>query len=156
MELTPLDPRFISLRREVGRYVTAVLSLATLTGSFIALSPRRWYWCLAIWMLVTIAVGWALHRWPVVDYRHRAYRVDDDGIEIHAGVVWRAVSNVPRSRVQHTDVSQGPLERKHGLGRLVIYTAGTAYSRVELPGLDHQTALTIRDRLLPREAGDAL
>jgi uncharacterized protein len=63
---------------------------------------------------------------------------------------------VPRSRVQHTDVSQGPLERKHGLGRLVIFTAGTQHSRVELPGLAHHTALDIRDRLLPRQTADVV
>ena len=65
--------------------------------------------------------------------------------------IWRKVINVPRSRVQHTDVSQGPLERGHGLGTLVIYTAGTDHARVDLPGLDHATALRIRDS--PRCAG---
>ncbi len=63
---------------------------------------------------------------------------------------------MPRSRVQHTDVSQGPLERSHGLGTLVIYTAGTEHARVELGGLDHGTALLIRDHLLPREENDAV
>jgi membrane protein YdbS with pleckstrin-like domain len=71
-------------------------------------------------------------------------------------VIWRAVSNVPRSRVQHTDVAQGPLDRKYGLGKLIIYTAGTQHSRVELPGLEHQTALAIRDHLLPRQAADVV
>ena len=48
------------------------------------------------------------------------------------------MTNVPRSRVQHTDVSQGPLERNHGLGTLVVYTAGTDHAKVELGGLDHR------------------
>jgi uncharacterized protein len=96
------------------------------------------------------------YRWPAIEYRHIAYRVDDDGIEIRSGVVWRSVANVPRSRVQHTDVAQGPLDRRYGLGRLIIYTAGTQHARVELPGLEHQTALTIRDHLLPRHTVDVV
>lgn len=152
----PLDPRYIPLQREVGRITTAVLSIVLLGGSFAMLSPRRWMWCLAIWVAGTIGLAWLSHRWPAIEYRHWGYRVDDEGIEIRRGVVWRAVTNVPRTRVQHTDVAQGPLDRRHGLGRLMIYTAGTEHSRVELPGLEHQTALAIRDHLLPREAGDAV
>jgi membrane protein YdbS with pleckstrin-like domain len=82
--------------------------------------------------------------------------VDGRGIEIRRGVVWRKVINVPRSRVQHTDVSQGPLERVHGLGTLAIYTAGTDHAEVSLHGLDHQTSLRIRDHLLPGETSDAV
>ena len=64
--------------------------------------------------------------------------------------------NVPRSRVQHTDVAQGPFERKYELGRLIVYTAGTQHARVELPGLEYHTALSIRDQLLPRQAVDVI
>ena len=70
--------------------------------------------------------------------------------------MWRAVTNVPRSRVQHTDVSQGPLERSHGLGTLVIHTAGTEHAVVGLSGLDYGTALALRDHLLPRGAVDVV
>jgi membrane protein YdbS with pleckstrin-like domain len=58
--------------------------------------------------------------------------------------------------VQHTDVSQGPLERRYGLGTRVIFTAGTDHARVDLKGLDHATALAIRDHLLPRGGDDAV
>jgi membrane protein YdbS with pleckstrin-like domain len=103
-----------------------------------------------------VALAWRAHRWPGIEYRHAAYRVDDRGIEIRRGVVWRRLISVPRSRVQHTDVSQGPLERTHGLGTLVIYTAGTDHARVDLPGLDHAAALRIRAHLLPQGDGDAV
>ena len=67
-----------------------------------------------------------------------------------AACTWRTVVTVPRSRVQHTDVSQGPLERRFGLGTLVVYTAGTDHARVSLGGLAHAHALRIREQLLPR------
>jgi uncharacterized protein len=151
-----LDPRFIPLQREVGRIVSAAVSVALLVGLMILLTPRRWILSLGLWIVGTVAVAWFSHRWPEIAYRYMGYRVDADGIEIRAGVYWRTVTNVPRSRVQHTDVVQGPLERKHTLGRLVIYTAGTEHSKVELPGLEHRTALAIRDHLLPREPADGL
>ena len=63
---------------------------------------------------------------------------------------------VPRSRIQHTDVSQGPLERRHGLGTLVVYTAGTQHSEVKLHGLEFSIAQRIRTHLLPRDQSDAV
>jgi membrane protein YdbS with pleckstrin-like domain len=154
--VTPLDPRFIAMQRELGWYWTAALSIVVLLSSLVVLTPRRWYWCVLIWVVATPLLGWWSYRWAEVEYRHRAYAIDDDGIEIKAGVFWKGVSNVPRSRVQHTDVAQGPLERKYGLGRLIIYTAGTHHSRVELPGLEHQTAFALRDHLLPRQTADVI
>jgi len=151
-----LDPRYVPMQREVGWIVAAVVSVVLLVGLFALLTPRRWLWCLALWIVGTIAVAWFSYGWPPVEYRHTSFRLDENGIEICMGVFWRRVMNVPKSRVQHTDVAQGPFERRYGLGRLVIYTAGTDHSRVELPGLAHEHALQIRDQLLPRERGDAV
>lgn len=109
-----------------------------------------------LWGAIALALAWRAQRWPEVHHRHASYKVDGLGIEIRRGVLWRSVINVPRSRVQHTDVSQGPLERKHGLGTLAIHTAGTQHARVSLAGLDHATALRIRNHLLPREGGDGV
>ena len=72
------------------------------------------------------------------------------------GVYWRTITNVPRSRVQHTDVSQGPLERRFGLGTLVIYTAGTSHSKVNVSGLAFDVARRIRAHLLPDDQSDAV
>ena len=151
-----LDPRFIALQREVGRISTLVMSIGLAIGLVVLLTPRRWVWCLVLWTLGTCLLAWVFHRWPAIEYRHWSYRIDGEGIQIRRGVYWRSVINVPRSRVQHTDVIQGPLERRHGLGRLLIHTAGTEHSRVELPGLAHHVAVGIRDQLLPREGGDAV
>lgn len=157
----PLDPRIVTLQRIVGWIIAGASSLSLLIpllGILFVASIPGWGKALfaLLWAGVTLALAALAHRWPAVEYRHTCYRVDTQGIEIRRGVLWRKVIHVPRSRVQHTDVSQGPLERTHGLGTLAIYTAGTDYAKVDLSGLDHATALLIRDHLLPREAGDAV
>ena len=158
----PLDPRLVTIQQIGGWIVTASISLPLLLAvvlPVLLLAPLPW-WAKGIfvlaWATLTAALGWFCHRWPAVAYRHAAYAVDAQGIEIRRGVVWRKVINVPRSRVQHTDVSQGPLERTHGLGTLAIYTAGTDHAKVDLAGLEHGTALRIRNHLLPREGDDAV
>ena len=152
----PLDLRYIRLQRDVGAVTTAILAVPMLIATMVVLTERRWTWAIAVWLVAVALMAWFFRTWPAVEYRHRGYRLDTEGIEIKVGVVWRRVMNVPRSRVQHTDVAQGPLERRHGLGRLIIYTAGTDHARVELPGLAHHDALQIRDRLLPTSSSDAV
>jgi membrane protein YdbS with pleckstrin-like domain len=119
--------------------------------------PASTLWVLAVLCLLTaVCIAWFTQAWPAAEYRRTSYLLDPDGIEIRSGVIWRAVTSVPRSRVQHIDVAQGPLERSYGLARLIIYTAGTDHSRVELAGLNHSVALELRQYLLPRGSDDAV
>jgi len=155
-----LDPRVVPLDRLAGYIFTGILSGFIALAALIAwLAADSWWLPVAItvaWPVVTAGVLWLSYAWPAIDYRHYFYCVDERGIEIRHGVFWRSVENVPRSRVQHIDVSQGPLERRFGLGKLSIYTAGTEYALVALRGLTHERALRIRDHLLPGETQDAV
>ena len=155
----PVDPRWIPLQRVHGFIATGVVA----TGSFAAIvlpaAANGIAWLvlvLPLWTVAVAALAWQTLRWPAIAYRYTSYLVDDAGLEIARGVYWRTVTNVPKSRIQHTDVSQGPLERKHGLGTLVVYTAGTQHSEVKLPGLEFATAQRIRAHLLPQDEGDAV
>ena len=152
-----LDPRYVPLQRLVSAIVGLVLAVVSLVGLF-ATSSLTWfaYLALGVWVPFTGLLAWLALRWPSIDYRHWRYRVDADALHIWRGVVWREAIAVPRSRVQHIDVSQGPLERSYGLASLSVYTAGTHYSRVDLPGLDHAVALAVRDALLPKDAEPAV
>ena len=156
-----LDPRSIPLQRVVGRIVTACVSLPLAAGIGIAWTageppPGVVAALVSVWAVITGVLGWWLHRWAALHHRYASYTVNAEDIEIRSGVVWRKAISVPRSRVQHTDVSQGPLERRYGLGTLGIYTAGTDYAKVSLDGLEHETALRIRDHLLPPAGADAV
>jgi membrane protein YdbS with pleckstrin-like domain len=106
--------------------------------------------------VLLVAFASFLQVWPGVEHRHWRYRVSDLGLEIRHGVLWRKTVTVPRSRVQHTDVSQGPFERRLGLAKLHMFTAGTEHAQVELPGLGHDTALRIRDHLMLGSEDDAV
>jgi membrane protein YdbS with pleckstrin-like domain len=153
-----LDPRKIQLDRITGWITTAVVSLGFLFGATIfALAGDdvpAWirFGVLILWLPLTIGLAVIAYLWPPVEHRHARYRIDDELIEIQRGVVWRMSIAVPRSRVQHLDVTQGPVQRRFGLGVLVIYTAGTEHSQVTLDGLAYEVAQELRDRLLPRDA----
>jgi membrane protein YdbS with pleckstrin-like domain len=160
-EVRRLDPRFVVLQKQtgwIGTGVMAALSLPALVLFLWLVRPVIWIGLPAT-ALVLGGLGllaWFNHRWPEIDYAHASYRVDAEGLEIRRGVYFRVVINVPRSRIQHTDVSLGPLQRRLDLATLHVHTAGTENAEVALPGLAHQTALLIRDHLLPRQRDDAV
>jgi membrane protein YdbS with pleckstrin-like domain len=148
-----LDPRTIAVERIGGAIAVAVVAfvllIAVVIVAFAAPLPR---WAVAAlplgWLVATAGLMALALGWPALSYRHTSYRLSASGIRISRGVFWRSLTSVPSSRVQHTDVSQGPIERAFELATLVIYTAGTQHAAVHLGGLSHATALSIRDRLL--------
>lgn len=154
------DPRSIKHARLVGLITALTMSGATLIAAGILglTGVAGWIKVVAIvaWLALSATLVVFAFRWPAIHHRHLFYRVDENGLRIRRGVWWRAVIDVPRSRVQHTDVSQGPIERSFGLATLVVFTAGTEHAQVGLPGLDHETALRIRDHLIEGQGVDAV
>lgn len=90
-----------------------------------------------------LAVFYASARW-----RRTRYALTPQGLRIQRGVWWRSDTVVPRSRVQHTDLHRGPLDRALGLAGLRVYTAGSELGRVALNGLSVQRAEALRDALI--------
>lgn len=87
---------------------------------------------------------------PGRHYRAWGYAMDSDELQLRHGVLTEVHTVVPLDRVQHIDLSQGPLERACGVCRLLVHTAGTMHSRVTLPGLSRATAERMRDEIRTR------
>lgn len=91
--------------------------------------------------------GW---RYQHLEHARTSFVISGAGCEIRRGVVWRRIITVPLSRIQHTDVTQGPLQRAYGLATLTLYTAGTEHAKIDLHGLAFETAMAIRQYLFER------
>jgi membrane protein YdbS with pleckstrin-like domain len=104
---------------------------------------------LLAYAVVAIVLVWRI---PRAYYRGLEFAIDPHGITIRRGLLWRSHIALPRMRVQHSDVSQGPLQRRYGVATLKLYTAGSRYTRIELPGLEYGAAVALRDALIARGA----
>lgn len=156
-----VDARHVPLQRITAWIVTAVVSFVTMIGLlifgiFMRPSLPMTLLFFGLWFVVCGTIGVLGHVWPAIEHRHLFYRLSEQGIRIRRGVFWREVITVPRNRIQHTDVSQGPLERRFGLATLLVHTAGTEYARVSLAGLENERALAIRDHLMAGGEDDAI
>ncbi len=150
-----LDPNSVTVARIVAavRMMILAVPLAAFALSIVLgnMGTSTLIWLGAGGLGYAALFAWSIY-WPGLRYRYARYRVTGRGLWIRRGVVWRSEISVPQSRVQHTDVSQGPLERRFGIATLVLHTAGTQHAAVSLGGLSHTAALAIRDFLI--EGGD--
>lgn len=80
-------------------------------------------------------------------YRRWGYRAGANAIRIASGLLIRKETVVPYVRVQHIDVSRGPIERAFGVATLTLHTAGSYNSIVDLPGLAIDDANRMRDEI---------
>ncbi len=85
--------------------------------------------------------------WPFFSYRHWGYSLRRNDLVIKSGVLFKRISAVPFSRIQHVDSDSGPIERTLGLANLVVHTAGAHVGSLSVPGLPVEQAEALRDYL---------
>jgi membrane protein YdbS with pleckstrin-like domain len=133
-----------------------IATLLATVAAAVALFPvgsSLWVLTASLVAMIGLLLSWL---WPRTYYRHLSYGVDATGIMIQRGVLWRSHIALPRVRIQHTDVSQGPLQRRFGIGTLRLYTAGSRHTMIELSGLAHADAIALRDALLAESASSGV
>ena len=141
--MTPLHPDqlwVLRIRALIGAAILVAVIVAADLGFLRMAIPKG---------VVSAGAAILLFSWamlvPTRRYRSWGYKLDEDELHIQQGIWTRVRTIVPFGRVQHIDVAQGPIERKFGVGTLILHTAGTRNSAVALPGLEFGEAGRIRD-----------
>jgi membrane protein YdbS with pleckstrin-like domain len=75
------------------------------------------------------------------------YALHPKMLQVVRGWLFHMDTIVPLVRVQHIDVTRGPLDKVFGTATLAVHTAGTHNSIVTLPGLSPDKASGIRDEI---------
>lgn len=131
--------------------VSAALSLFVLREWFDVSVPVAF--AAVLMVAAPLAVGIAILLGLRV-HRTLRWRFDGDGLSVRRGVMWQRETHVPITRVQHLDISRGPLQRSRRLSTLVLHTAGTRSSAVSVPHLDAGDAERLRDALARQHDDD--
>ncbi len=147
-----LAPQYIQAETLVSLITSGILAGIGLIGLIVLWFAQGfggiWYWAAFGYLCAVVVLVSSSFLWPRISYRHSLWRFTERSLEIHRGVLWKHRIAIPLGRVQHADVAQGPLMRQFNLGKLVIHTAGTANSTIELNGLSYETAVALRDELV--------
>jgi putative membrane protein len=123
-------PRAVRRKAKSGLLIAAGLSLAL--AFFL-----RW-WGLPLFALLA---GWAYAAaWIYV--RHMGWAVTDGAILFRSGWLWRRLTVVRFTRIQAVVLLESPFDRRAGMARVQVDTAGAALvsHRVDIPYLSRETA----------------
>ncbi|MFT5081352.1 MAG: membrane protein YdbS with pleckstrin-like domain [Bacteroidia bacterium] len=135
-----------------GGIIGSIVSTIALMMIFLGNLPASYKWTPLIPAgLLLCFLAYRAFAWPQISHRHKSWSLSNLGIHLTQGVIWRSTTSVPRARVQHTDVGQGPLQRRFGIATLSIHTAGSDQAQVNLSGLNYDDAIAVRDFLILRE-----
>lgn len=144
--LLPLDPRQKSVLR-VRALILGLIPLAILViGDYVLSRELEWTAGIGTGLGILLYLFLVLVL-PTRRYRRWGYYEGERGIRIASGLIVRRDTIVPYDRVQHIDVSRGPIERAFGVSTLTLHTAGSYNSTVDLPGLAVDEANRMRDEI---------
>lgn len=111
----------------------------------------EWSLLIPIWAVVAVGFTWL----EVVAFKRKGYAIREHDISFRSGLIFHRIVTVPLTRIQHSDVSQGPIARLFDLATVHIYTAGGSDSDLRIPGLPEEEAQRVREFITKIVAEDA-
>lgn len=151
-----LDPNLIRAERLSSTIFFSVVLVLGLIGwvvfAFLGWGLRDFRTWAALLAGVTLLalLAWWSYKYPHWRWQTTRLRRSELGLELHRGVHWQHKIFIPRERIQHTDITQGPISRKFQIAELVINTAGNHNYVIKIEGLNVERARELRLELLPR------
>lgn len=76
------------------------------------------------------------------------YALRQHDLVVRTGLFWRSETIQPLRRVQHVELTRGPLDKRYGLANIKLFSAGTGQSTFVVPGLMLDQAEKIRTYIL--------
>lgn len=138
-----LHPRYPMLALLTSLF-TWLVAVAGGVGLMLAqLLPLTW---LGFSLLALLLLLPSLLSWPAARAKRFAIRKQD--VLFREGLLWRSMTVLPRSRIQHIETQNGPLERALGMITLRCYGAGGQQADLAIPGLEETLGQRLRQHLL--------
>lgn len=146
LQLTAVSPKFRVINISINLIWTAIVLLGIgLVDTGLFFETNEWMANNNLWLyaIVTFIGLWAatyhVFADPIIQYAVR-----EQDLHFQAGLFFRKLVSQPILRVQHIELKRGPIERKAGLATLQVFSAGGGSHTFEIPGLDYETAISLR------------
>ncbi len=145
VSLSPVEPGYRHVLRVRALLFWVPVSVAAIIADLLFLSQTEFAGLPSA--LVPLLALLAVTIIPGRRYQRLAFALHPTMLQVVRGWLFHADTIVPLVRVQHIDVTRGPLDKAFGTATLVVHTAGTHNSIVVLPGLSPDKAAAIRDEI---------
>lgn len=149
VKFTPLEKDYLWLRlSRLGLIFFLLLSAAILYGIFT--SKFDWW----LFPVIVSVIFILLTSIEIVGFRIKGFAIREHDISYRSGLIFYSLTSVPFNRIQHTEVSQNPIERLFDLAQVRVYTAGGSSSDISIPGLTQKDAHRLKDHLAKISSGN--
>ncbi|MDP4952646.1 MAG: PH domain-containing protein [Flavobacteriales bacterium] len=140
IEFEPLPKRYLNYRRLTFSILLLVLSAMwiapLIAGELIGVAISG-----AVWLCIALLI----FLFEKKRYHQKGLALREHDISYKEGVFFQKTVTIPFNRIQHSEISRGPIERKFKLSTLKIFTAGGSQSDLSISGLDPDRAQELKD-----------
>ena len=144
VQFTELHPKYkwINLLSTLLALVIVAIPL-TIFLVFINIEPVHYLIWLPILlvMILSFTLGFYMDK-------AKFYALREHDVLFQHGLFWHKITAVAFNRIQHIDLTHGPVERKYQIASLKFFTAGGSSVDLKIPGLPEEDAEKIRALIL--------
>lgn len=154
LELKPMAEQYVPEVRFQQWLIWPVIIVLTAIPAIVVVNPEK---LRTVFMFLPLVPGLlAAWLWPlaVAQARVKRFALREHDIALRTGVFFQKTIILPLSRVQHAEVSEGPLQRRFGLASLKLFTAGGTSVDLQIDGLEKERAEKLREFILKRAETD--
>lgn len=113
---------------------------------------KQWYF----WPIWGGWLAWLLTSvfFTVKNYAIAGYAIRQKDIAYRRGVLFRTITTIPFNRIQHCEITEGPVEKMFELATLKVFTAGGSSSDMAISGLHNTEARQIKQMITRKIESD--
>jgi membrane protein YdbS with pleckstrin-like domain len=145
-----LSPRYAKSNRYIDLFSTALIMLILFIvqlQNFLPI-PNEASEVLTFIIWAVALIGFISTVYTVIADKRKFYALREQDLNYKSGVIFCKTVSQPMLRIQHVELKRGPIDRKIGLAKLQVFSAGGAMHTFEIPGLPLEKAESIRQFIL--------
>jgi len=146
-----MEPMAADYQKEV-KLQQMIIWLPLLLLSFVPLLLVQKLFLLLIPLLIAL-LALTISRLVIRKSQVKGFALREHDMAYRSGLYWRKTVMLAFNRVQHVEVSSGPLQRKFKLASLKFFTAGGVSVDLKIDGLTRDRAEQVRAYILARSDG---
>lgn len=129
-----------------GVYAGISTRIALVAGVFLLLGSMVPAWRhveLVIPIGLAVVALMTLYSWFAA--RAKRYAMREHDLVFESGLFWRSQTIQPFRRIQHVEIARGPIDKRAGLAKVKLFSAGSRAATFTIPGLPLADAEGIRE-----------
>ncbi len=153
LQYTQLQKEYLNVEM-IGLGILWVIIFLTVFGTSFIYTDDTYVWIRYVLLAVVAIFATLSMIITKMAFKRKKFALRERDIIYMEGLLWRKHTVIPFNRIQHAEVTQGPIDRLFDLSKLKVYTAGGSSSDLYIPGLLPIDAERMKHYILNRTVRD--